>query len=82
MVWWVNLVITNVDFVVSNPAECMLVLVGNTDSRKARERKLAKIDEYRRALGTLKSLRDKNEVTYGGGGGTTPVTTACPEAGE
>ena len=29
----------------------------------------------------LNSLRDKFEGTYPGEEGTTPVTTACPEAG-
>ena len=29
--------------------------------------------------GMLKPMRDKNEGTYQGGGGTTPVPSACPE---
>ena len=49
------------------------------DSRKARERELAKFDENRRAVGMLNPLRDKNEGTYRGGEGTTSVTTACLE---
>ena len=38
----------------------------------------------RRAVGLLNPMRDKNiEGKNGGGGaGTTPVTTACPEAGK
>ena len=40
-----------------------------------RERELAIVDENRRAVG----MRDKNEGTYRGGEGTTPVTTTCPE---
>ena len=46
---------------------------------KARERELATFDENRRAVGKLNPVRGKNEGTYRGGGGTTPVTTACPE---
>ena len=49
------------------------------DQRKARERELAKYDENRRAVGMLNPMRDKNEGTYRGGDGTTPVNTACPE---
>ena len=52
------------------------------DSRKARERELAKFDENRRAVGMLNPMRDKNEGTYRGAEGTTPVATACPEAGK
>ena len=43
---------------------------------------MAALDENRRAVGTLNPMRDKkNEGPYQGGGGkgTTPVTTACPE---
>ena len=50
------------------------------DWRKARERELATFDENRQAVGTLNPMRDKNEGTYRGEEGTTPVTTACPEA--
>ena len=46
---------------------------------EARERELATFDENRRAVGMLNPMRDKNEGTYRGGEGTTPVTTACPE---
>ena len=52
------------------------------DSRKERNRELATFDESRRAVGMLKPMRDKNEGTYRGGEGTTPETTACPEAGK
>ena len=51
------------------------------DSRKARKRDLATFDELRRAVGMLNPMRDKSEGTYRGGEGTTPETTACPEAG-
>ena len=30
-------------------------------------------------MGTLNTMRDKNEGTYRGGEGNTPVTTACLE---
>ena len=43
------------------------------DLRKARERELATLDEK----STMK-IKGKNR----GGEGTTPVTTACPEAGK
>ena len=49
------------------------------DQRKARERELATFDENRRAVGMLNPMRDKNQGTYWGGEGATPVTTACPE---
>ena len=49
------------------------------DQRKAQERELATFDENRRAVGMLNPMRDKNEGTYRGGEGTTPVSTACPE---
>ena len=48
------------------------------DQRKARERELATFDENRRAAGMLNPMRDKNEGTYRGGEGATPVTTVCP----
>ena len=62
----------------------MHILVGTfscikIDQRKARDRELATFDENRRAVGMLSPMRDKNEGTYRGGEGTTPVTTACPE---
>ena len=38
--------------------------------------------KYRRAVGLLNPMRDKNEGKNRGGEGTTPVTTACPEAGK
>ena len=46
------------------------------DWRKARERELATFDKNRPAV---RMLNDKNEGTYRGGEGTTPVTTAFPE---
>ena len=49
------------------------------DLQKARERELATFDDNRRAVGMLNPMRDKSEITYRGGEGTTPVTTACPE---
>ena len=49
------------------------------DQRKAREREIAAFDANRRVVGMLNPMRDKNEGTYRGGEGTTPVTTACPE---
>ena len=49
------------------------------DEQKARERELATFDENRRAVGMLNPMCDKNEGTYRGEEGTTPVTTACPE---
>ena len=62
----------------------MDILVGTfscikIDQRKARGRELATFDENRRAVGMLNPMRDKNEGTYRGGKGTTPVTTACPK---
>ena len=36
-----------------------------------------KIDEQREC--SINLMRDKNEDTYRGAEGTTPVTTACPE---
>ena len=62
----------------------MHILVGTfscikIDQRKPRERKLATFGENRRAVGMLNPMRDKNEGTYQGGEGTTPVTTARPE---
>ena len=36
----------------------------------------------RRAVGLLNPMRDKNGRQEPGGEGTTPVTTACPEAGK
>ena len=49
--------------------------------RKAREREIliATFDRNRRAAEMLNPTRDKNEGTYRGGEGTTPVTTACPQ---
>ena len=40
---------------------------------------MATFDENRRAVGMLNPMRNKNEGTYRGGEGTTPVITACPE---
>ena len=45
----------------------------NNDERKAREHELATFDENRRSLGMLNPMCDKNEGTYRGGEGTTPV---------
>ena len=36
----------------------------------------------RRAVGLLNPMRDRIEGKNRGGEGTTPVTTACPEAGK
>ena len=53
------------------------------DLREARERELAKLDENRRAVGLLNRMRAiKIEGKNRGEEGTTPVTTACPEAGK
>ena len=52
------------------------------DSRKARKRELATFDESRREVGMLNPMRDKTEGACRGGEGTTPETTACPEAGK
>ena len=41
------------------------------------KRELATLDKNRRAVGMLNPMRDKNEGTYRGGEGMTPVTTAC-----
>ena len=40
---------------------------------------VATFDENRRAVGMLNPMHNKNEGTYRGGEGATPVTTACPE---
>ena len=37
------------------------------------ERELATFDENRRAVGMMNPMRDKNEGTYRGGGGTPPT---------
>lgn len=37
---------------------------------------IAKLGEYRRAVGTLKALRDKNEGKYRGGEGQIPAASA------
>ena len=50
-----------------------------SDQRTAREREFATFGENRRAVRMLTPMSDKNEGTYRGGEGTTPVTTACPE---
>ena len=48
-----------------------------------RERESATLDEKRRAVGLLNPMRDqKNEGKNRGEKGTTPVTTAHPEAGK
>ena len=52
------------------------------DLRKSLERELATLDENRRAVGLLDPMRDKTEGKNRGEAGTTPVTTACPEAGK
>ena len=52
------------------------------DFRKAREHELATLDQNRRAVGLLNPMRDKSEGKSRGVEGTTPVTTACPEAGK
>ena len=62
----------------------MHILVGlfsciKNDERKAQERELATFDGNRRAVGMLNPMRDKNEGTYRGGEGTTPVTAVSPE---
>ena len=46
---------------------------------KVRERDIATFDANQRVAGMLNPMRDKNEGTYRGRGGTTPVTTAFPE---
>ena len=47
---------------------------------KARERELATFDENRRSVGVLSPVHDQNQRHVpGGGGGTTPETTACPD---
>ena len=52
-------------------------------AEKARKRELrgycCTFDENRRTVGMLNPMCDENEVTYRGGEGATPVTTACPE---
>ena len=47
-----------------------------SDQRTAREREFATFGENRRAVRMLTPMSDKNEGTYRGGEGTTPVTTA------
>ena len=74
---------TKINFASSILTECTysqgLFLAKKNDHRKARERELATFDENQRAVGMLNPVRDKNEGTYRGGEGTTPVTTACLE---
>ena len=53
------------------------------DSRKAREGELATLDEKSTSSGIAERYaRQKIEGKNRGGEGTTPVTTACPEAGK
>ena len=52
------------------------------DLRKAREREFAAFNENRPAVGLLNLCAIKIERKNRGGEGTTPVTTACPEAGK
>ena len=53
------------------------------DLRKARERELATLDEKSTSSGIAEPYaRKKIEGKSRGGEGTTPVTTACPEAGK
>ena len=72
----------------SNSPECMPCsnkFVGNfscaqIDSRKARQRELATLDETSTSSGIAEPYaRKKLKARTGGGEGTTPVTTACPE---
>ena len=44
-----------------------------------RDRESATFDGNRGAVRVLNPMRDKNEGTYRGEKGTTPVTTSCPE---
>ena len=57
-----------------------LFLGAQIDLRKDRERELATLDENRRAVRLLNLFAIKIEGKNRGGEGTTPVTTACPEA--
>ena len=52
------------------------------DVQKARERELATLVEKRREVGLMNPMRDKVEGKNRGEEGTTPMTTACPEAGK
>ena len=52
------------------------------DLRKARERELATLDEKSTSSGIAEPCARKIEGKNRGGAGTTPVTTACPEAGK
>ena len=54
-----------------------------SDLRKAREREFATVDEKSTSSGIAGTYaRIKIEGKNRGGEGTTPVTTACPEAGK
>ena len=60
-----------------------LLLVAEIDLRKARERELTTLDEKSTSSGIAEPYASqKLKARTGGGKGTTPVTTSCPEAGK
>ena len=70
----------------SNPPEHKFVgafSCAQIELQKARERELATLDEKSTSSGIAEPYaRQKLKARTGGGKGTTPVTTACPEPGK